>query len=178
MVRTFATGATRDVDASKLDYEGFFSPLVMERFAQYMHGKRKLADGSLRDGDNWQKGMPRDSYMKSGFRHFFDWWTIHRGWKKIALEPLEVALCGLLFNVSGYLHEVIKSRLDAEAWVEAVRDEVAREQAAREGGEQLELPLTGGADLRGLAAREAGDTTFVGQVGPAGLSAVRGREGE
>lgn len=114
VVREFETGATRDVDTNKLDYEGFFSPLVMERYAQYMHGKRRLADGSYRDADNWQKGMPREAYMKSGFRHFFDWWALHRGWKRIALEPLETALCGLLFNVMGYLHETIKARLAAD----------------------------------------------------------------
>src|SRR5687768_4320669 len=35
-MREFETGATRNLDNGKLDYEGFLSPLVMERFAEYM----------------------------------------------------------------------------------------------------------------------------------------------
>ena len=30
-IREFATGASRDTDAGKLDLEGFLSPLVLER---------------------------------------------------------------------------------------------------------------------------------------------------
>jgi len=112
VVRTFNTGATRDLDESKFDYEGFFSPYVMDAFAAYMHSKRPMADGSLRDSDNWQKGMPLDSYMKSGFRHFMDWWAGHRGNGHVAKEPLETALCALLFNVQGYLHEIVKARVE------------------------------------------------------------------
>lgn len=107
-VRHFPTGANRNPDADKLDYEGFLSPLVIERFAEYMHKHRSIADGTLRDADNWQKGMPKDAYMKSGWRHFFDWWKEHRG--LTSREGLEDALCGLLFNVQGYLHETLKSR--------------------------------------------------------------------
>ena len=40
-IRQFNTGATRDTDEDKYDYEGFYSPLVMERFAQYMNKHRK-----------------------------------------------------------------------------------------------------------------------------------------
>ena len=69
-VRTFDTGATRDTDDGKLDYEGFISPLVLERFARYMHTHRLQPDGTLRDSDNWQKGIPRDQYIKSAWRHF------------------------------------------------------------------------------------------------------------
>lgn len=106
IVRTFATGANRDVDTGKPDYEGFLSPLVIEAFGTYMNFNRRLRDGSLRDSDNWQRGMPQDVYMKSGWRHFFDWWREHRG---IATkEGLVWALCGLLFNLQGYLHEKLK----------------------------------------------------------------------
>ena len=76
--RYFSTGATRDTDQGKLDYEAFLSPIVLRRYGEYMHEHRMQSDGELRDGDNWQKGMPRDQYMKSGFRHFMDWWTFHR----------------------------------------------------------------------------------------------------
>jgi hypothetical protein len=107
-VRRFDTGATRDLDASKLDLEGFLSPLVLRRFAEYMHANRQLADGTLRDSDNWQKGIPQTAYMKSGFRHFFDWWCEHRGVE--TKEGMELALCGLLFNCMGYLHEHLKAK--------------------------------------------------------------------
>ena len=103
------TGATRDSDEGKYDYEGFFSPLVIERFAEYMHKHRFQADGRVRDSDNWQKGMPKAWYMKSGWRHFFDWWKEHRGWP--TKEGLQEALCGLIFNAMGYLHEVIKEQI-------------------------------------------------------------------
>lgn len=102
-IRTFDSGATRNLDTSKLDYEGFLSPLVVKRFAEYMHSNRVQADGSVRDGDNWQKGIPKTAYMKSGFRHFFDWWMEHRG--HATDEGLELAICGLIFNAQGYLHE-------------------------------------------------------------------------
>ena len=108
-VRQFETGATRDQDADKYDYEGFFSPLVMDRFAQYMHKHRQQVDGKLRDSDNWQKGIPLSAYMKSGYRHFFDWWKQHRGWP--GQDTLEDSLCALMFNVMGYLHETLKRRL-------------------------------------------------------------------
>ena len=90
----------------KLDYEGFLSPLVLARFARYMDRHRVQTDGTLRASDNWQKGIPPDAYMKSGWRHFMDWWLEHRG--RSGREGLEEALCGLLFNVQGYLHEVLR----------------------------------------------------------------------
>jgi len=106
----FDTGATRDDDTTKIDYEGFLSPLVLKRYAEYMESCRKQADGTVRASDNWQKGIPLDVYMKSMFRHFMEVWTLHRG--RIANEPILVreALCALMFNVQGYLHESLKGR--------------------------------------------------------------------
>lgn len=107
-VRHFDSGATRNLDASKLDFEGFLSPLVLRRYAEYMHRHRQLPDGTLRESDNWQLGFPQSVYMKSGWRHFFDWWTEHRG--EPTSDGLEDALCALIFNASGYLHEHLKGR--------------------------------------------------------------------
>lgn len=104
-MRNFSTGATRDSDENKFDYEGFLNPLVIERFAAYMHKHRFQADGTLRDSDNWQKGIPKDAYMKSMFRHFMDVWKNHRG---IPSEDLEESLTALMFNVMGYLYETLK----------------------------------------------------------------------
>lgn len=111
MTRLFETGATRDADNAKLDYEGFISPLVWERFAEYMHEcrLRNVPPGdTIRASDNWQKGISFDSYMKSGFRHFMDWWKGHR--ERHVNILLEDALCALLFNVQGYLHELLQQR--------------------------------------------------------------------
>ena len=105
-MRTFSSGATRDEEAEKMDYEGFLSPLVLQRYAAYMHRHRKQADGQLRDSDNWQKGIPRDVYMKSLWRHFMDLWLAHRG--ETAGQSEEESLCAILFNAMGYLHEQMK----------------------------------------------------------------------
>ena len=102
-MRKFQTGATRDTDENKLDYEGFLSHKVIKRYAEYMHTHRKQADGQLRASDNWQKGIPKDAYMKSMWRHFFEVWEAHREDKE-----KQEALCALLFNVCGYLHEELK----------------------------------------------------------------------
>lgn len=103
-VRTFETGATRSPLGDKWDYEGFLSPAVLDAYAAYMHTNRIQTDGTLRASDNWQKGIPMDSYMSSMFRHFMDVWRQHRGYP--GQEPLETSLCALLFNVMGYLHEL------------------------------------------------------------------------
>ena len=107
-MRQFKTGATRNDDENKLDFEGFLSPLVLHRFAEYMHKHRIQSDGKLRSSDNWQKGIPKDTYMKSAWRHFHDWWMFHRGYK--GRENLEDALCALIFNTQGYLHEILKNK--------------------------------------------------------------------
>src|SRR3990167_2544864 len=107
--RTFDTGATRDLDANKLDFEGFLSPLVIERYAEYLNKHRKMADGSVRDSDNWQKGIPLPVYMKSAWRHFMAWWMAHRGGPG-TVEEIEDDLCAVLFNTMGYLHERLKAK--------------------------------------------------------------------
>ena len=110
-MRVFTTGATRDTNTDKLDYEGFLSPIVLERFARYMHQHRVQADGQLRDSDNWQKGMPRREYATSLLRHFMDVWLIMRGYgHKARTQDIEEALCALVFNGMGLLHEVLLGR--------------------------------------------------------------------
>jgi len=142
MVRLFKTGATRDSDESKLDYEGFLSPLVLERYARYMHSHRVQPDGKLRDSDNWQKGIPIFAYMKSMWRHFFSVW---RGYRDNAIPEEE--LCALLFNAMGMLHEVLKVNetkyMDSNenevvvAPVEETTDEVAVALTAEEVTEEV-----------------------------------------
>ena len=105
-MRNFKSGSTRDDDTNKFDYDGFLSPQVIERYAEYMHKHRKQADGKMRASDNWQAGIPKEAYMKSVWRHFMSWWKEHRGIKSD--EGLEEALCAVIFNAMGYLHETLK----------------------------------------------------------------------
>ena len=107
-MRKFETGATRNVDFNKFDYEGFLSPIALKAFAEYMHKNRVQADGTVRDSDNWQKGIPMDSYMKSMWRHSFSVWENHRGVD--TEEDMVTSLSSLMFNVQGYLHEYIKNK--------------------------------------------------------------------
>ena len=115
-MRTFDTGATRDDADNKLDYEAFLSPAVLERYAQYMHENRKRGDGSLRDGDNWQKGIPIKELRKSLSRHYHQAWGTWRGNKvyddKGSLVDLQKALCGILFNTMAQLHTLLKEQTD------------------------------------------------------------------
>lgn len=110
VVRRWDTGATRDIDTDKLDFEGCLSTYVLEAFAEYMKSCSLLADGTRRDSDNWQRGLPVDVYMKSMWRHFFAVWKSHRRG-----EPNRTDLCALLFNVQGMLHEVLKAEEAAAA---------------------------------------------------------------
>lgn len=110
--RVFDTGACRDTATNKLDYEGFFEPLTFDSFAKYLDKHRKMADGSFRDSDNWQKGIPKTVYMKSAFRHFVHMWRIHRGYKAFDEKgnqvSMEDSINGLIFNARGYLYEMLR----------------------------------------------------------------------
>ncbi len=113
--RKFDTGATRDSDVGKYDYEGFLSPLVIERYGQYMDKHRKQSDGKIRESDNWQNGFGNDHYavcMKSLWRHFIDLWFEHR--KLVSREGIDDAICGILFNTMAYYHKVLHDRLKDE----------------------------------------------------------------
>lgn len=107
-IRVFETGATRSPAEGKPDFEGYLSPLVIERYGEYMLRHAKQTDGTMRPSDNWQRGIPLSEYLKSAYRHFMDWWMIERG--HVGRETLEDSLCALIFNASGYLHEVLKKR--------------------------------------------------------------------
>lgn len=128
IVRQFDTGATRDVDTNKLDFDGFISPLVLEAYGTYMNYNRLLANGTRRDSDNWQKGIPLTAYIKSGWRHFIDWWRISRGYS--AHENLVWAIGGLMFNAMGYLHEALKK--DPNLLKECLKQMEERRAASRQ----------------------------------------------
>jgi len=65
----------------------------------------------LRDSDNWQNLFGDKHFavcMKSGMRHFMDWWMQHRGYE--GQDTLEESLCALLFNVQAYLFKILKDK--------------------------------------------------------------------
>lgn len=115
-MRKFDTGATRDSEEGKYDYEGFLSPIVIEAYGQYMHKHRKQADGQLRDSDNWQKHFGEkhfDVCIKSLWRHFVDLWFLHRGYKRFDKKDSheitkKEALMAILFNVMAYTDKLLK----------------------------------------------------------------------
>lgn len=121
-IREFASGATRSPLSDKIQYEGFLSPIALQRFGEYMREHQVQTDGTKRQADNWQKGIPLNAYMDSMARHFFDVWLHHRGFPERAAEPLEVALCGLFFNVQGYLHETLKAPVKLAPGTDDPRD--------------------------------------------------------
>ena len=107
-MRIFATGATRESDKDKLDFEGFDSPLVTKRYAQYLHKHRKQADGTMRGSDNWQAGMEKEVYIKSLVRHMEDVKLHWDGYgEEAVVNDFEEALCAVLFNAKGMLYELL-----------------------------------------------------------------------
>jgi hypothetical protein len=114
-MQNFKTGATRNDARKKLDYEGFLSPIVLERFAQHMQLHELQEDGKHRPSDNWQKGIPQEAYMKSLIRHTFALWKDHRGYKTNHIEngrkvDREDLACAIMFNVMGYLFEELRKK--------------------------------------------------------------------
>ena len=107
-MRKFETGATRNNEPA-FDPEGFMNPRVIRRFCEYMAEHRKEADGELRASDNWQKGIPKNAYMKSLWRHMLDLWDEHRGPYKSKKDQQDI-MCAILFNVMGYLYEDLNGR--------------------------------------------------------------------
>ncbi len=152
-MRKFDSGATRDNTEGKYDLEGFLSPAVLNRYAEYMNKHRKQADGKLRDSDNWQKGIPLSAYMKSAYRHFFDLWASHRGVKSAVKEDIEESLCALLFNTMGYLHEYLK-------------DKAGEYNAAEIDGPYVPLP----GDVVGIRPRDYMTTNYLTHIKNANYS--------
>lgn len=109
-MRTFDTGATRDTDEGKIHYKGFLSRKAMRLFGTYMEKHRVQRDGSLRDPDNWKKGIPLAAYEDSGDRH----WQEFMGYIEDGDRGPRAldALLAHYFNVQGWLHEYAKANPD------------------------------------------------------------------
>lgn len=124
LVQTFDSGATRSADTGKNKYLGFLSFQALEAFGDYMTRHRVQADGSLREPDNWKKGITIESYMDSLLRHALEMAGLSVGYipKRCRLEnpsftldqhKLETA-CAIFFNVQGFLHEFVKPKSDKQ----------------------------------------------------------------
>jgi hypothetical protein len=107
-VRTFETGATRDADVGKFNFEGFESAIVRQRYAEYMHKHRTQPDGTIRDADNWQSGFPEASCAESLMRHVQDVALEVDGYP--SRDGIEDALCAVIFNAKAYLLLVLRER--------------------------------------------------------------------
>lgn len=114
-MRQFASGATRNLDTEREDPEGFLAPQVLEAYIAFMHKNRVQKDGTLRESDNWQLGIPQRAYMKSLWRHFFDLWKRHRSnhnhdllWKSYKDPKVIEDCCAGMFNFMGYMLEELK----------------------------------------------------------------------
>jgi len=110
-MREFGGGANRDTTDGKLDYVRALSPVVLRRYLQFLDKHRKMPDGTMRKFDNWKKGIPAGVYLSSLGRHFMDVWLLMHGFDaednhgKVELDD---ALCGVLFNAMGMLHEHLR----------------------------------------------------------------------
>lgn len=117
-IRKFETGATRDTIQGKLDYVRALSPIVLQRYVQYLDAHRLQPDGNMRDFDNWKKGIPIDAYFSGLGRHFMAVWLLAQGFPaedNHGPVTLEDSLSAIIFNASGWLHELLKIKLNAEA---------------------------------------------------------------
>jgi len=109
----FNSGATRSNTDERNDPEGFMSALAIERYCEYMTKHRKQADGTIRDSDNWQKGMPFGRALKRMWRHLMHLWIRHRGFNpsdQYAAVDMEEDLCAIMFNTNVMLHQLVKKR--------------------------------------------------------------------
>jgi hypothetical protein len=104
--RTFSTGAKRDTDDGKLQFGRCLSPYALTAVVDYM---RRHNSQVHRREDNWKVGIPLESFMDSMWRHFHHTWQLHTELPAGASRcELIDALCGIFFNVHGYLHELTK----------------------------------------------------------------------
>ena len=111
-IRKFESGGLRDSCDGKLNYYGFREPRLEQSFAKYMHEHRKMADGTLRDANNWWKGWDKEISLQSLVRHIEDLQAIHAGY--VVLE---------IRNEKG-VHKVYHDLSKNEPYTVEVDDEV------------------------------------------------------
>ena len=112
IMREFESGAKRDTDIGKVNYLKALSPLVLKAYGEFMRKNNSQRDGEKRDEDNWKKGMTKQSYMESKFRHFMTTWTIYDGFLD---EDIIESLLAELFNTMGLLHVLLLEKQDSSS---------------------------------------------------------------
>ncbi len=99
----------------KIDPEAALSPLVLTAYCEYVRSHRLQGSKDARSDDNWQLGISPTSYMKSLWRHLLEAWRIHReipAYKgENVAENMNDALCAIIFNAQGMLHERLKKKV-------------------------------------------------------------------
>ena len=109
-IRTFDTGATRDTEVGKLNYIKALSPLVLQKYIEYLGKHRIQTDGSLRDWNNWKLGISKQTYIESLARHLVALWLMHEG--EVAYDnhgevTIIDTLNAIIFNAMGYAYEIL-----------------------------------------------------------------------
>jgi len=115
-MRKFKTGAIRDTDEGKINYARGLSPIVIQRYGEFMLKHNAQVDGGHRDEGNWKKGFTKQTYMESKFRHFVATWLINDGFLfDIDREEFIESLCAELFNTMGMMHVLLLEQRTAKA---------------------------------------------------------------
>lgn len=93
----FETGAVRDVSHGKPNFYECMSPFAMWRYGEYMEKA-----GQKYGEDNWIKGIPIESYMKSLERHLL---KLKMELKYGIIKEEGDHASAILFNIMGLIHE-------------------------------------------------------------------------
>lgn len=112
-MRNFSSGASRDSNdhPDKPNYYKALSPIVLREYVKYLGRHRTMPDETKRDWDNWKNGIPIDVYMEGLLRHVMAVWLIQHGYKSYDNNgevTLKNSLNGVMFNTTGFLHEILK----------------------------------------------------------------------
>jgi hypothetical protein len=103
-VRTFESGAIRDIDDTKFDFIETISWTAFDRYAGYMTGKKKkYGEG------NFKKGIPIKEYEKSLLRHISKY--LRNKYENGDDEKNEDHLSAIIFNTFGIMHEEEQTKL-------------------------------------------------------------------
>lgn len=105
VLRISESGAIRNSDIGKINYQGALSPLILEAYGKYIEKHSLLPDGTRRNNKNWQNlfGTPeehRQVCIESAWRHFIDLLMEHDGYE--SRDGIDEALGGLMFNIQAY----------------------------------------------------------------------------
>lgn len=115
LLRKSDTGAIRNSDVDKINYQGALSPLVLEAYGAYIQKHSLLPDGTRRNNKNWQNLFGtheehRQVCIESAWRHFLDVLMEHDGYE--SRDGIDEALGGLMFNIQAYWFSLLKEGKD------------------------------------------------------------------